>query len=225
MVGLLSYTAQPDLACLYSLTASIPHAIMAGWHLVMSARYGDSILPRARCSILGEFARSDCEKLLMVDDDVSWKPEHLIRILSHDEDFVGGVYPKKKDEVEYPVTYSPDIDSKVDDRGLVEVKGVPGGFLCISRNAAWKMIERYAEKVYWDASSDTDCWALWDFYTRPEGWHGEDFRFCDRWRSMGGKVYADTIPLSHAGRKVWEGNFGEWIKTRRDDNPNPIEAR
>ena len=212
MIGLLSYSAEPDLACMYSLLSSQPAAILAGWHLMMSCRFGDSILPRARCSLLGEFARSDCDKLLMIDDDVSWQAEHLVRILRHEEDLVGGVYPKKSDEVAYPAVLHPDRPAIRPD-GLVEVAGLPGGFVCISKNAAWKIIEAYSKQVFWDMASCTDCWAVWDFGVRPEGWHGEDYRFCDRWREIGGKLYADTeIPLSHTGRKTWTGDFGKWLR-------------
>lgn len=212
MVGLLSYRAEPDLACMYALLSSQPAAIMAGWHLVMSCRFGDSILPRARCSLLGEFVRSDCEKLLMIDDDVSWQPEGLIRILGHREDIVGGVYPKKGDDLSYPALLRKDRPPIRED-GLVEVDGLPGGFMCIGRNAAWKLVERYSQNVYWDQASGLDCWVLWDFGWKPEGWHGEDYRFCDRWKAMGGKLWADTgIPLSHTGKKTWTGDFGAWLR-------------
>lgn len=213
MLGLLSYGAKPELACLHSILTTMPVAMLAGWHVSFSCRYGDSILPRARCSLLGEFVRSSHERLVMVDDDVSWKAEDFLRLINHDADLVGGVYPKKSDDVAYPALLKE--GATIQPNGLIEVEGLPGGFMSLSKAGAERLVEAYSDRVYWDVASEIDCWALWDFGFKPEGWHGEDYRFCDRWKAIGGKVWADTeIKLGHTGKKTWAGDFGGWLRSR-----------
>jgi hypothetical protein len=41
---------------------------------------------------------------------------------------------------------------------------------------------------------------------------GEDYRFCMRWRDMGGAAYCDTLlRFRHFGMKGWEGCYAETL--------------
>jgi GT2 family glycosyltransferase len=43
--------------------------------------------------------------------------------------------------------------------------------------------------------------------------YGEDIAFCQKWRSLGEKVYIDpSITCSHVGKKEWRGNFSDYLK-------------
>lgn len=215
MLGLLSYGSEPSLACTRSLVASVAPLMEAGWKSEFVARCGDALLPRARCSLFGSFVRSDCERLLMIDDDVDWEPQDLIRMISWDVDVVGGAYRRKTDEHNYPVIFPYPDKLVYGPHGLLEVSALPGGLMAMSHRAAERMVHDYSHMVYWDVATQTDSWALWDFSVHPEGWHGEDYRFCDRWRAMGEKVWCDAdMTLGHTGRVKWQGNLAEWLKSK-----------
>jgi hypothetical protein len=43
----------------------------------------------------------------------------------------------------------------------------------------------------------------------------EDYSFCQRWRDIGGQVWADpNIRMAHVGTKTFDGHFGEWLRGR-----------
>jgi hypothetical protein len=43
----------------------------------------------------------------------------------------------------------------------------------------------------------------------------EDFSFCKKWKSLGGKVFIDTtINPYHIGSSVFKGNFKDYLKQK-----------
>lgn len=215
MLGILSYTSEPKLATLLSFVFSLGHLQGNGFDVEISARFGDGILPRARNSIVGEFLKGECDDLVMIDDDVSWKPEALPSLLSHNVDMVAGVYPMKIDEPTFPLRLLKDRQFLVAENNLLEVETVPAGFLRMSRQCLTRMRDAYIERAYHDTATNDTAWALFDFEARPEGYWGEDYLFCRRWRDIGGRVWIDPeMKLQHVGLKTYSGCVGDWFRSR-----------
>jgi hypothetical protein len=41
----------------------------------------------------------------------------------------------------------------------------------------------------------------------------EDYRFCDRWRAIGGRVWCDPeMKVDHHGIAVFKGHFGQFMR-------------
>ena len=101
----------------------------------------------ARNAMVREFMMSEASHLIFIDNDVGFSPGNLVRLAKHnpDVDMVAGVYPLKEDEEGYPVRVKGGSDLWADSDGLVEVDGLPTGFLRISRRCLEQMIEKYGD--------------------------------------------------------------------------------
>ena len=164
-----------------------------------------SLITQARDQLANQFMASDADKMIFLDSDVAWEPGAMLRLASHDVDFVGGAYRLKQDVEAYPVTWL-EGEELYAVNGLLEVETLPGGFLCLSK----RVFETLAkpEHVY-----SHFAFTGFAFFHVPRG-GGEDTRFCLDWRDAGGKVWLDPEHrLTHvAGSKSYTGHIGEWIK-------------
>lgn len=162
----------------------------------------------ARDEIAKNFLDSDADRLVYLDDDVSGDPGSLIQIARHDVDLCGGAYRLKQDTEEYPVRWREGAANPVN--GLIEVNGLPGGFMSVSRNVFEKMRAAHPERKYSTWGTDYH-----GFFCMPYG-GGEDYRFCADWRALGGKVWLDPdLNLTHhAGSKSYPGNVGNWLRSQ-----------
>src|SRR5262249_1363096 len=91
------------------------------------------------------------------------------------------------------------------------------GFLLIKREAILALAERFPETKYSAAHNFTDPppsdnhYALFDCMIEPETreYLSEDFAFCRRWRSIGGKIWLDADSrLIHIGPREFRGAAG-----------------
>ena len=168
----------------------------------------DSLVQRARNDLVRLAIEEDFDDLIFIDSDVEWNPEWVFKLLEYKEDVVGGVYPKKTDEPLFPVKALPE-GLKLNEDGLMEVEGMPTGFLKISKGAL---------KQVWDVSEEyknegRTCRMVFDIKVMDGDLVSEDIVFCRKWRDLGGKVYIDpSMTCNHIGVKKYTGNFQEYIK-------------
>ena len=177
---------------------------------------GNSDIAGSRAAIVATFYRSDADVLVFIDDDIFWERGDLIKLIDYPVDLVGGIYPKKTDPLQWPIkTLRTDRIDIHNDTGLAEVAGLPGGFMKISRNCVEKMIQAYPKKTLRSNNDDsTEFWPLFDPLDIPGDRLSEDFSFCERWRRIGGKVWADfEMEMSHIGYKVFKGSLGNYLRS------------
>lgn len=172
----------------------------------------DSLVMQARNQILAEFRASDATDLIFIDSDIGWEVGGLLRLMSHNVPFVAGLYRRKEETVSYTVQFS-DTHAVTRNRetGLIEVTRVGAGFLRLQRNAIERMIDAYPGLRYSPphALGETkDRYALFDTSLENGEFRGEDYTFCDRWRAIGGKIWADPeIVLHHIGTMAYTGSL------------------
>ena len=194
-------------------------------NLTLRPMCGDSLVARARNTLTAEFLRSDATDLVFIDSDLVFSPDHLARLLSHDEDVVGGFYPKKQ---EGPLRWVCNMqlhETKPRPDGLQEVRYMGTGFLRVRRRVFERMIERYGEQLAYhpDARPEETEWDFWScgVYRSPDGFQrylSEDWYFCQRWLDLGGKVWGDTgLILKH----VWQAVYP--LLTQRPEIMAPID--
>lgn len=174
-----------------------------GLELRIALLLGEPLLQRARNRILADFWHSDADKLLMVDADIVFEPRDVARIASHSEDLVGGLYPKRNLEGLEWAAQTAENPVRSDERGLATVRRIGTGFMCLSRRLVRQLILSGAPE-YKGQNGQPE----WDFFRMQISefgtLEGEDWSFCDRWRALGGKVWADChCRLQHAGLAVW----------------------
>lgn len=174
----------------------------------------DALVQRARNDIVQLALDLDIDDLVFIDTDVDWNPDDFFKLLDHNTDIVGGVYRKKGDDEQYPVRIDND-NIVIADNGLIEVDGLPTGFMRITKKALRDIWNASAE--YNEPHKPAPIRMCFDVKINDKNeLVSEDISFCEKWKDLGGKLYLDpSINLSHVGTKRWNGNFLEYIEKIR----------
>lgn len=170
----------------------------------------DSLVQRARNDIVQLALDQEVDDLVFIDCDVDWTPEDFFKLLEYDVDVVGGIYPKKGDDEDYPVK-ALNQNLKFEENGLIEVEGIATGFLRLTRKALQTVSDDSIE--YTESHKPKPIKMVFDITVDEKGeLISEDIVFCRKWRKLGGKVWLDpSIKLSHVGTKRWNGDFMRWL--------------
>ena len=162
----------------------------------------ESNVNRARNTCAAKFLSGDATHLMFVDADIQFNPVDIVKLVSHDRDIVGGIYPQKTMPPRMVVNT---IDNGEKQGNLVEVGTLGTGFMLIKRAVFEKMIEAGAQPYNDNIGlSQTENDNQYDFFNCTIDSQGnylsEDWSFCRRWRELKGKIWADTtIELAHVG--------------------------
>jgi hypothetical protein len=209
-------------SCMAMIAAGIPNTP----HIEYAMQ--ESNLPFGRNRILAQFMATDCSDLLMFDNDMSWDMESFMRLICHPVDFVGGAYRKKVQnqktgelDVKWAIDFlDPDENGNLKgsdpETGLLEVKRLPAGFLRVTRRAVQRMINECGVPEYQIENHDGKLLTIHRLFSNE--WDGkqeigEDYTFCDRWRSIGGKVWCDPeLKVGHHGLAAFHGHLGGWLR-------------
>jgi len=212
------YGGQAYIATYKSIIHDMFPLVMQGHTVRIYDDIGHADIYHLRAQIVAAFLQDKAATdLIFIDSDVAWEPYGLQALLDHDVDVVAGAYPKRQDPITfmYRAAEGPLIGDP--DTGLVEVWGMPGGFMRIKRHVLEKMWDAYPDLVMIDQSvPGGKCCRMFDpyWYTDEKGIkkvQSEDYSFCSRWRDIGGKVYLDArIGMAHIGTKAFMGKLGEW---------------
>lgn len=134
----------------------------------------ESLVTRARNTLVAFFMKSDCTHLLFIDGDIEFKVDDFLRLYAANKDVAVGAYPKKGlawEQIKNYVLANPNCDSstihqtgadyainfifkdpvqktvEVQD-GLVRVKDAGTGFMMIRREAIERMMQAHPELKY-----------------------------------------------------------------------------
>lgn len=201
---LLATTAydSPDASYTFSIARSRAALSEAGIQTAYLLLQGNCHVDDARNTVVRDFLASDCTELVFLDADVSWEPEHLVHLCGYDCDLVGGVYPYRREgngKEAMPVRNLPDCFVP-DENGLLEVEGLPTGFMRIKRHVLEAMAK---ERPTFRKDQGNPIPLLFERDIYNGGRRGGDIGFCMRWREMGGKLYAAAdLRLGHCGKHV-----------------------
>lgn len=215
MVAIPAYTGTIHLGTMRSLFTDLLALQARGDSWTLHDECGNALIADARALIVAQFLESDCDTLVFVDSDVCWEAGALLKLLDAPVDMVAGIYPQRKDPVAYCVKWL-DRPELIAENGLLEVAGVPAGFMKLSRKQLESMVEQYPDsEFYVEAAKDKKAWALFADYRIGKHKMGEDYAFCRRWTDMGGKVWIDPeIKMGHIGNKTFPGHLGDWLRNR-----------
>ncbi len=179
--------------------------------------------------------------VMMIDDDMGWNPDDLIRLWASDKGLVAGVGRRKGTlGSDNPGGYATlfltaeggerkahmlpkELRFPVDtEDGMMEVEGVGAAFLRIRVEAIRRMVAHYPEligRVAMTTPTGAVERMLLPLLFKTDIFGGdyqtEDYSFCNRWRAMGEKVWIDpTIKLRHWGEHCWEGSLMEGFRRK-----------
>ncbi len=216
-IAIPAYTGQIHLGTMRSILSDLLTLQERGDMVTIFDESGNALLADGRAVIVAKFLASDGTDLVFVDSDVIWERGALVRLVDHPVECVAGIYPQRKDPITYAMQWLPGEELWSDENGLIEVAGVPAGFLRLSRSMLEKMIAAYPEtEFYVETLDDHKAYALFDPWRDGVIKYGEDYSFCRRWREIGGKVFIDPeILMGHVGYKTFMGSIGEWLRSSR----------
>ncbi len=209
-----TYAGTLCLGYVESLFAGLGNLADAGHSATVRFLPGNCYIALARNQMVTQFLETDCTDLIFIDDDVSFSPEGLVKLLSHDVDIVGGVYPMKTiDPGNYPVRVMVNDDQtpKVEN-GLIECDGIPTGFMRIRRVVIEAMIKAYPDREFKDSRTEKTHFDLFACERENGVWWGEDYRFCQLAICAGFRIWAEPkIDFKHFGQYGWAGNYHDFL--------------
>jgi hypothetical protein len=170
----------------------------------------ESLISRARNTLTAKFlATEGSTHLFFVDADIGWEPWHLLVLLNHDKDVVGGLYPMKTLPVKWCVNGIPGANEN-DPSGLVEVTKTGTGFLLMKRHVFEKLnshpaVKPFINDIGLDPGLNQYMKTYFDTAVRENRYYSEDWTFCENWRDIGGQVWIDKrVLLKHTGTYTFD---------------------
>jgi hypothetical protein len=168
----------------------------------------ESLISRARNTLTAKFlANEKTTHLMFVDADIGWEPHHLLLLLSHDVDVIGGLYPMKSLPVKWCINGFDGAEVK---DHLHEVSKTGTGFLLIKRSVfeqlnAHPAVKPFRNDLGLPKELDPFMRTYFDTAVREGRYYSEDWTFCENWRDLGGKVWVDTrVLLRHTGTYTFD---------------------
>jgi GT2 family glycosyltransferase len=154
-----------------------------------------AILPANRHTLVEQRAlAAKASHVLFLDDDMVFHRDLLKRLLSHEVDVVGAVYPDRRSLKPQSICWEsrakPLETVRPDEkRGLMRVEAIGTGALLI-RTGVFQRIE--------------PPWFLFTYFADARRYGSEDFFLCDRLRQAGVPIHADpSIRVGHIGDHVF----------------------
>jgi len=170
----------------------------------------ESLISRARNTMVAKFlSNPDSTHLMFIDADIGWEPWHLLLLLHHDKDVIGGMYPLKGLPVKWCVNGF-DGAKEEDDGRLQEVSKTGTGFMCIKRDVFEKLVDHpatipFINDIGLDPKLNKDMRTFFDTDVREGRYYSEDWTFCENWRDLGGEVWIDKrVLLKHTGTYTYD---------------------
>ena len=194
-----------------------------------------SLVTFGRNHCTSAFLSTDYTHMVFIDTDIEFNPEDIFRMIEADKEVILIPYPlksydwRKADEMwnnykmplnkggfTWPIKVLNPEDMEVNN-GIVEIEKGPAGCMVIKRSAYEMLIKYYPnfklnqknlidEKV----KSSEFSYNFWDTgYDESEGKVvGEDFAFCNRFRTAGGNVFAlIDAEITHHGSAPFKARF------------------
>jgi hypothetical protein len=167
-----------------------------------------SLLVAERNRLCKMFLKTDCTHILCIDSDLGWPPLAVHKMLEHDEDIVGGLYPFRAGDKNF--IFRPFYDEtkgiqKHASKFLLKMQYIPAGFMLIKRHVLEKVIDVFPQ-IYFQPIDESIKNEDGYLFFNTEIWNGEfwceDYVFCRRLRDAGFEIYIDPlIQFDHAGTR------------------------
>ena len=183
-------------------------------------RGGDCFIDKARNKLVQQFLDGKGTDLFFLDDDLGWPSEKVVEFLARPEPILVGVYPKKMDELDFPVALDADRSTGelITDQGLYLASFCGSGFLRIKRAVLEHLVTLVPRFTDIELQGKTASYPhLFKTGVDDAGWYeGEDVAFFRLARANGYETWVDPdIHFKHRGGKTWEGKLSDHLDTFR----------
>lgn len=196
-----------------SLEDSIPLIVDAGWTEGWVQELGCPYISSARATMTRKALDAKADVIVYIDDDLSWQPGALLKLLETPGDVVSGTYRFKKPEEQYMgcLICHPNGTPQVRDDGALKADRVPGGFLKVTAGAIEKFMTAYPELMFGPKYAPSID--LFNHGAHKGTWYGEDYAFSRNWIDAGGDIWIvpDLNINHHSADEVFAGNFHQFM--------------
>ena len=156
----------------------------------------ESLIQRARNTTASTFLKTDFKKMLFIDSDIEFKPDHVASLWNLDEKVAVGLYPMKRKDAPLSAWVNGELVTEMPDEPF-EVDYAGTGFMMIDRDVLEDMKGICPDH---EEGKVGDCWAFFNPRVEDGVYLSEDYAFCYDYRSIGGKIISDpSIKLKHYG--------------------------
>lgn len=198
--------------------AGAVHAIedagmQASWHVVSNI----ASVTKARNALVSGALHDGADELIFIDSDIAFHPTAILRLLSHDVDFIG--VPQQTGpmtrERPFPFALFTKGGRLQVKNGIAEVDAVSTAMLRMRGRAMRELARLHEDLRYYEShipgAEEGLLVALFDYRLtehpddpqRRKYW-GEDYAFCRLAREAGYQIYADMlIPVEHTKRHAF----------------------
>lgn len=168
---------------------------------------GNSVLPMARNQLVAKAMSWGADKLLFIDDDISWDEDAFKRVVTAPANIVAGAYQKKQEDPTAPPSMAISLHAEgmvVGPNGLYEVDGAGTGFMRVDR-CVFEDLKTKCVKLGCDEEGPAVEKEMYEYFmfgrlikNDKTYLDGEDYNFCRKARDVGYKTYVDAdIKLGH----------------------------
>lgn len=238
-VAIPAYTCEVHVRLLESLTAAWVYCLVNGVELELRTAARFSLVQYARNYLVQEFLSDPTfTHLFWLDSDLGFDATAIMRLLSHDKDVVGGVYPVKCFPTWFPYEAAGDERNR-----LHKAKMLPGGFMLCTRRAVQAVADASPRFVLTHAGKDFVAPHVFDLSLAGDEASqaalaelpigeikdlpkdaetarllGEDLIFSRKLREAGFDLWVDPdIDFRHCGMMEWGGNLARTIEAEAKD--------
>lgn len=176
---------------------------------------GSALIDAARNEIVNRFlTETECDTLVCIDADIefSWEAMERLLVFSDKYPIVAGCYCSRQDNP--PKFVCNIIEHKLNEHGLLPVRGLGFGFVATQRQVFEKLKE--ITPVYFDEINKKETYAFFRTGQIDEvnkNYIGEDVWFFKQAVKAGFTPYVDPgIELVHHGYKAYNFQFKDTVK-------------
>lgn len=225
---------KPSRPFVDALEASVPSLDAAGFDHGVVSEVGCPYVSGARATLLRKAMDAKADIVVFLDDDLSWQPDALTKLIQTEGDVVSGAYRFKTDDEKFMGRLFNDERGRpiVRDDGCVRAEWIPAGFLKITKEAVNIFMAAYPELCY--GPRYAPLVDLFNHGARNNTWWGEDYAFSCRWNEAGQEIW--VVPdmdiahhaVDHRGKstKAYPGNYHQFLLRQKPPSwaPKIVEA-
>lgn len=165
---------------------------------------GDAVLPRVRNQCIAAALVRGAERIVMIDSDIGFDAQNLVRLVTHDRDIVGAAPQAQlkywRDAADPRCVWRPfPGESRTDEHGLVEAQGLATGFLMVRARVFEEMVISGKARRYIYPGTRPEAWPFLATYF--------DYELVpvDLANDPNLLAQCDAVGVSPEDRVMWEG--------------------
>ena len=214
-----------------------------GHQITTTTVANESLITRARNTIVHKFLKTDADALLFIDADHGFNPDDIVKMIESEKELIGAPYPMKginwenvrlaalagKQDLEaYSGFFAMNLlkeNQTFDVNEPFKVKDIGTGMLFIKREVFEKLkpiCETYNHNSVGDLGIQFGEEITEYFFTKIDENKillSEDYAFCRMWQDQGGEVWsAPWVRITHSGDYNFAGRFANMLEINQVRN-------